>query len=379
MAIKAKPSFSLKDQLFNASTVGRLADHVKAAWARFRRDQFVASVLAGFPERELKDRITWMAANLEAYLPNTHARAREILLAALPEPLDPTRTDDDFGEFIWAVPAEFVAAYGCSEQHLDESLAFLHAATMRFSCENAIRPFLNQFPAATMAFVHRATHDRNYHVRRLASEGIRPLLPWAPRISIALPDIIAVLDELHADPTRYVTRSVANNLNDISKLEPNLVYAALSRWRDQHRQAPSELAWMTRHALRTLKKSHAPEALRFLGYSQRPKVVVRRQTAPRRIAVGETLDWSAQLQSEARQTLAMTLEVDFLKANGRHSAKVFSLADGNYARGEAISLSKRIAFRPMTTRTLYPGEHRVRLMVNGKPFDELQFELVESR
>jgi len=103
--------------------------------------------------------------------------------------------------------------------------------------------------------------DNNYHVRRLATEGIRPMLPCSVRVKLPLPEIISVLDLLHADPTRYVTRAVANNLNDISKLESDLVYACLQRRHDLRSQTPAELDWMTPHALRTLNKIYAPKAL----------------------------------------------------------------------------------------------------------------------
>ena len=101
----------------------------------------------------------------------------------MPEPLDPTRTDGDFGEFIWVVPGEYVARYGCAREHLDVALAFLRESTQRFSAENAIRPFLAAFPDETLAFVRACSGDANYHVRRLASEGTRPFLPWAPLLA----------------------------------------------------------------------------------------------------------------------------------------------------------------------------------------------------
>ena len=118
-----------------------------------------------------------MVDKLATHLPDEFPEALAILERALPEPLDPHKTDDDFGTFIWIVPGEYVARFGCSEPHLQASLSFLHEATKRCSSESAIRSFLNAFPEQTLDFVRACARDEHYHVRRLASEGIRPLLP----------------------------------------------------------------------------------------------------------------------------------------------------------------------------------------------------------
>ena len=109
----------------------------------------------------------------DAYLAPNFLEAVDVLGRALPSPLDPDREDDDFGEFIWVVPGEYVAAHGCIEEYLDTSRAFLREATMRFSSESAVRPFLKHFPEQTVAFLRDCAEDPNYHVRRWASEGIR--------------------------------------------------------------------------------------------------------------------------------------------------------------------------------------------------------------
>ena len=102
--------------------------------------------------------------------------------------------------------------------------------TKRFSAEAALRNFLNQFPKETLATALTWSKDKNYHVRRLASEGTRPNLPWAKKITYESKSMLPLLDILYADTTRYVTRSVANHLNDISKFDPGLVIRKLKRW-----------------------------------------------------------------------------------------------------------------------------------------------------
>ncbi|MEM9622476.1 MAG: DNA alkylation repair protein, partial [Pseudomonadota bacterium] len=365
----------LKDQLFNADTVAELSSAVKAAYPKFKQRAFDQEVLQAFPELELKARINCLVETLHKHLPDNFNQAVKILNKTMPPPLDPKLTDDDFGHFIWSVPAEYVARYGCSKQHLSTSLKFLREATMRFSAENAIRPFLRQFLKPTMAFIHECAEHNNYHVRRLASEGIRPLLPWAPRANVPVADIIEVLDRLYADPTRYVVRSVANTLNDIAKDEPQLVLDTLQRWRQNKQANTDELAWLTRHALRTLLKSDHPAALSLLGYADPPRFSVSKLKSSANLRVGEAYRWRCEFKSSVAQKLKINLRIHYLRANGTHSAKVFVVKDGEFAAGELLLIDKQQPFRPMTTRTLYPGTHYAELTVNGTVWKKRRFIL----
>ena len=375
MSIKAKPSFSLKDQLFNEQSVRGLSGQLKTVDPAFQARKFERTVLSRFPELELKQRIHWMVSSLEEFLPDDFQKSREILLQALPAPLDPNRTDDDFGEFIWVVPGEYVAKHGCRRDTLAESLDFLREATQRFSSEGAIRPFLQQFPDETMAFVRNCAVDGNYHVRRLASEGIRPFLPWAPRAIIPNEAIVEVLDLLHSDATRYVTRSVANTLNDITRLDDAIVLGALKRWRKLGRQQEAELTWMTRHALRTLLKEDHAAALTLMGYPTKPQFRLSGIQTSNLVRVGQAFEWRCSLRSLAPQQLKITLRIHFLKANGSHSSKVFAVKDGRFGKGDVLDIQKRLPFKPITTRVLYPGTHRAELLVNGVSRKTVSFEL----
>ena len=376
MSIRAKPTFSLKDSLFNLETVGQLGVALKSAYPDFDRRAFEREVVAAFPGLELKERISWMAVTLGNYLPNDFSGALVILQDALPPPLDPAKTDGDFGEFIWVVPGEYVARHGCTREHLADSLNFLREATKRVSSENAIRPFLISFPEETLAFIHACTGDDNYHVRRLASEGIRPFLPWAPRVKLPVADVITVLDKLHGDPTRYVTRSVANTLNDLSRINVSAVVRALKRWRSAEQQEAGELDWMTRHALRTLLRQDHPQALQLLGYTRTPRFRLSRLTTTEVVRVGENLRWQCRLTSEGDQKLKVTLRLHFLKGNGKHSAKTFAVFDGHFKKGETVDIDKRQPFKPITTRSLYPGTHYAELVVNGVASKRKAFELL---
>ena len=376
MAIKADSTFSLADELLNKQTLSLLSKGIAAALPGFRRAKFEKEILSRFPELELKERIKWIVTTLESHLPGNLRRALTVLGTALPEPLDPTRTDDDFGQYIWIVPGEYAARHGCNERHLARSLAFLRESTQRFSAEGAIRPFLKAFPAQTMAFVRECATDANYHVRRLASEGTRPLLPWAARVSLAPKQIVKVLDLLHRDPTRYVTRSVANALNDLSKQDAALVLATLKRWRKAKKQQLPELEWMTRHALRTLLKADHLPALELLGYTRSPALQIAEFEATQSVSIGESFECSFRLHSGKKQKLLIALRIHFLKASGKHAPKVFALKDVELKKGEELAVAKKQLFKPITTRVLYPGLHKAEVVANGKLLATTEFELV---
>tara|TARA_R110002072_G_scaffold1780_3_gene14631 strand:- start:30095 stop:31228 length:1134 start_codon:yes stop_codon:yes gene_type:complete len=375
MAIKAEVSFSLKDELFNQSTVTELAHALGKASPKFVKDRFIKGSLQAFPQLELKERIAHLVHMMAEQLPEDYPQSLRILEKALPAALDPKLEDDDFGRFIWVVPGEYVATYGCTKNRLKHSLKFLQYSTMRFSAENAIRPFLNEFPEATMTFVQKCAQSKNYHVRRLASEGIRPFLPWSPRVDLPVADVLSVLDQLHRDKTRYVTRSIANNLNDISKIAPELVLEQLKHWGRLGEQEPTELEWMTRHALRTLIKQDHKGALALLGYPVDPKVKLKQLDVPGSIRVGDALNFSFDLHSEVDQRLLIGFKLYYLKANGSHATKVFKVKDLAMVKGETTSCRKSQTFRPMTTRTLYPGEHKIEIVVNGRVIGRKKFLL----
>lgn len=375
MSIKAETGFSMKDALFNPESVALLSSSVKRAYPKFKKAEFEGQVLARFPDLELKQRINWLVESLYDHLPGKFLQATAILDRALPKPLDPDLTDNDFGEYIWVVPGEFVAKYGCTRQHLAHSLEFLKQSTRRFTAEGAIRPFLSQFMAETMDFVTECAGDENYHVRRLASEGIRPFLPWAERVLVPHDKVTAVLDLLYADPTRYVTRSVANTVNDLSKVDSELAVKTLRRWRRDGLQARSELDWMTRHGLRTLLKTGNPGALALLGFTKTPHIKISNLQTSSSVRVGEQLSCSFSLESSAPQKLLLLLKVFYLKANGSFGPKLFHIKTLETKAIQRDEISKNIQFKPMTTRVMYPGKHQLQILVNGQVMAERDFVL----
>ncbi|SFA72367.1 3-methyladenine DNA glycosylase AlkC [Poseidonocella pacifica] len=355
--------FSLKDHLFNEVSLAELAAEYSVL-PNFDADRFLAEVVPGLAERGLLERLEWIADAIERQLPKGFPALAEALEAAMPPPLDSARTDDDFGRFVHAVPGILAVRRGL-EEHRERALDLLHSATQRFSMEFYIRPFLNRWPAETLSRLTLWAEDENYHVRRLVSEGTRPKLPWAKGLTTDPRLPLPLLDRLHADPTRYVTRSVANHLNDLSKTLPEEVLAHLAQWRGAGLQEGRELDWMTRHALRTAVRRGEPDALAMLGYRADAEVDVMLHL-PTSARIGEALLLALDLTSPEDLPVLVDYRISFHRPNGRAGEKVFKMKEARLRAGEVLRMEKRHRLKgDATTFRLHPGPHRITIQVNG--------------
>lgn len=372
-----KEKFSLKDHLFNRDSISHLADLFVTVDPNFNKKKFRSEVVVKFPGLELKARIGWITEVLTKHLPTDPSEAMKIIVSALPPPLDPTNTDDDFGSFILAPLGEYVVRYGCTKKYLKQSLATLKQITMRFSMEDAMRAFLNNFPDETLACYDQWVIDKNYHVRRLVSESTRPSLPWSQKIGIDYKVPVKYLNKLHADKTRYVVRSVANHLNDISKKDTVLVVATLKRWHKQKTQNPLELDWLTRHALRTLVKQGNTDALALLGYTSHTAPVVSNFILPKKVKKGERLQFVFDVTSSISQNLLIDYVIDFVKQNGGTKPKVFKIKKIAALPHAIISVQKNHHLKAdATTFKLNAGIHSLTIQINGQKLATKQFEVV---
>lgn len=367
--------FSLKDALFNQQKVAYLAGLLATADARFDGVGFERDVMAELLSLELKQRIDLIARVLASYLPDDFDDAVSVILRALPPELDPLKTDDDFGDFIFAPFGEFVSTHGLG--HFERSMDAICALTKRFSMEFTLRHFLNAHETRVLAVLADWAVDENYHLRRLVSEGTRPRLPWGKKVGLAYGAPLPLLDQLYCDPTRYVTRSVANHLNDIAKLDASLVVDTLARWQREGRQEPKEMDWMIRHALRTLIKQGDPQAMALLGYVPDPPVSVSAVTVTTPvIAFGEAFEFEVTVRATAPAKLLVDYAIAFVKADGARKAKVFKLKQLALKAGETVVLRKRHRLKAdATTYRLYPGAHEVLVQINGVERGKGRFDL----
>jgi 3-methyladenine DNA glycosylase AlkC len=362
---------ALKD-MYNPAFFADLTAAVNAVYPAFDAEKFHVGIYdETWEDRPLKNRVRHIAMTLRGLLPDDYRSALDVLRAAAPHL-------SGYGFQLMFLP-DFVELYGMDDW--DASLPALETFTQLCSSEFAVRPFILHDSARMMDQMLHWTEHENHHVRRLATEGCRPRLPWAMALPVFKRDpapVLKVLECLKNDPSEYVRRSVANNLNDIAKDNPDTVIGTLRRWQTE----PGEgTEWITRHALRTLIKSGHMEALDLLGYQAGSGLTVRGfQLGADTIQVGESLSFAFEIASaaDAAQDLMIDYIVYFVKANGKRAPKVFKLAQRKINPGESLRIEKKHSFKPITTRVYYPGEHALALKINGQEFEGGVFILSQS-
>lgn len=346
----------------NASCLKRLAQAIKLAHPSFDQ-KALTSLQKQLAPLELKERVNLIAEALKEGLPQPPTSI-EILTSA-------AEKADLKGFDLWPF-TQYIELFGLD--HFEASMKALYLLTQRFTAEFAIRPFLVEHEKETLKVLEKWAEDPNHHVRRLASEGSRPRLPWGLRLTQFIQNpksTLVLLEKLKYDPELYVRKSVANHLNDISKDHPDLVIQTLKKWNEnvpaQHRE---HLQWITRRALRTLLKNGNSQALELIGVRPIEKLlaVSKLKIKNKKVKMNGTLEFSFDIQSKCKEPLK--LHVDYVihhrKANKSHSEKVFRLKTFELPAKSETTIQRRHAIKPITTRKYYSGEHWIEIQINGK-------------
>ncbi|MDQ3705899.1 MAG: DNA alkylation repair protein [Chloroflexota bacterium] len=360
--------------VFNPGNITALAQAIKQNWASFDEGSFLADILPRLDKLGFGERSALIRDALQKHLPDDFPEAVGILLRALgPELNGAPATFDAF--IVWPQCA-FVSK--CGKGHFDVSMNALYEMTKRLSAEADLRTFIEVDYERAMSILHQWCDDPNPDVRRLVSEGTRPRLPLTGRIRRFQDDprpVIALLDKLKADETDYVRRSVANNINDIAKDNPQIAVATLKRW-SKHKDP--RVQWVVRHAARTLIKHGEPEVLEMLGYSTAPQIAVSDVViSPTTIGRGGTIDFTFSITScsAATQKLMVDFVVYYNKANGKPAPKVFKLRDLSLPARKAVTVRKSFALKNTSGRTIYPGWHSIEIQINGRAYRRGEFEV----
>ena len=345
----------LKNIFFTPESLESLAANIQSVYSEFDKDRFLELVNdEEWESRELKEKMYHTTRSLHATLPSSYAEALSILEQIAP---------DVHGFEAMCLP-DYVEQYG--RHDWDLSLPALGHFSRYSSSEFAIRPFLVGDPERVMPYMLKWAEDKNPNLRRFASEGCRPRLPWAmalPAFKIDPSPILPVLEKLKDDESEYVRKSVANNLNDISKDHPELVLDICERWYGQS----DNTDWIVKHGCRTMLKAGDPRALLLFGFTDPVNVHIKSlQLDHQIISIGEVVHFSFDLLIDGGEPAKVRLEyvVDFQKARRKRSQKVFQISERIYPPG-SHSLSKKHSFQNMSTRTHYPGEHFIAIIVNG--------------
>jgi 3-methyladenine DNA glycosylase AlkC len=371
---------SLK-RFFSPSLVRRLAADLVRAHPAFPARPFVERATAGLARMGLLDRGRHIARALAECLPKTYPEAVAVLLRSLgPEHATDELVGAGMAPFFYLPHTLYVAEHGL--EHFDLSMQAQYELTKRFSAEGSIRPYIAKFPERTFAILRGWAGDPNAHVRRLVSEGTRLRLPWAQRVDWLdqHPErVLQLLELLKDDPSPMVRRSVANNLNDLGKIRPDLLARTCGAWL---KEAPPERRELVEHALRSAVKRGEPGALGLLGYGRKAAVSLERvRFVPARVAIGRRVAMSFRLRSTSRepQDLLVDVAVHFVKARGNSSRKVFKIDRITLPPRGAVDLTTSFSLAVHSTRVPNPGRHAVDVLLNGQVLRAGAFQVLAPR
>lgn len=362
----------MKDKFYNDKSVHELAFRIQAVYPLFQTDDFVSGIMdETWNELELKARMRRIAENLGKYLPADYEQALVIIdqvLAGYPE------GHNDFSLMYFP---DFVEVFGQDECHLDLSIAALERYTSSSSSEFAVRPFIITYEKRMMAQMAVWAENDNEHVRRLASEGCRPALPWGQALSCFKKDptpVLKVLEKLKADPSLYVRKSVANNLNDISKTHPDLVAKIAKEWYGKNEYTD----WIVKHGCRTLLKKGNRDVLAIFGFQNAASLSVEDFALNAlSVSIGDDIVFSFAVSVKEPIKVRLEYGIDYVKSNGKRNRKIFQISEISLKENQKKVYSKKHSFADASTRKHYSGMHSVTLIVNGAERGTLDFELTK--
>jgi 3-methyladenine DNA glycosylase AlkC len=353
--------------LYTPAYIKKLAGNIAAVAPEFAAADFVGAVLGrGWKALELKQRVRRISTSLGEHLPGEYPSQLATLMGIAP----------DHAGLLGLFLPDFVEVYG--QDNVERSIPALQHFTQFSSSEFAVRPFIVRYEDQMMPTLRAWANLGNEHVRRLASEGCRPRLPWGIALKRFIEDptpILPILERLRADPSEYVRRSVANNLNDIVKDHPDLVLDTARRWLGESPLTDQ----LVKHACRTLLKRGDQHALKLFGQHDVVPVKAQLTLAANTVSIGKNLGFFIVLRSAAATGARVEYAVDFVNKNGGTSRKVFKIGDRQLLPNTPLRIERQQRFTDFTTRKHYPGNHRIAILVNGVERAQKKFVVAASK
>ena len=359
----------MAEQLKNVYTknyIKNLALKIKEHNNNFEIDDFINSIFdKTWQELELKQRMRYIAITLDKYLPFSYEEQLKILKLV----------SKDFSSFEAMFFQDFVEVFGLDD--FEESMKALEVFTQDSSSEFAIRQFILKYEDKTMTQMKIWSQSSNEHLRRLSCEGCRPRLPWA----IALPKfkkdptkVFEIIELLKNDKSLYVKKSVANNLNDISKDNPHLVINFIKT----NLGVSKDLDWICKHASRTLLKKGDKEILKLFSFNKSNHVDIQNFSCDLNVKINDSLNFSFELVSQEEiGNVRIEYAIDYLKSNKNHNKKVFMISQ-NEIKLNSKKFIKKQSFKNMSTRKHYLGIHYISILINGEEIIKKEFLLNDT-
>jgi 3-methyladenine DNA glycosylase AlkC len=363
----------LKD-IYSPQFYKQFAQIVSEVLPSFDADLFARMIFVeDWNDKELKDRMKHTSAVLNRFFPKEFETTAQII----EEIVNKLRTNGikEKGIEFMFLP-DYIETFGID--YFEDSVKTMEFLTQFTSCEFAVRPFIIRYGERMLKQMFEWSKHENHHVRRLASEGSRPRLPWAmaiPELKKNPEPILPILENLKNDDSEYVRRSVANSLNDISKDNPEILVSIVHRWKSLSKNTDGIL----KHAARTLLKQGHSEILEHFGYRNSSEIRLSDfQVLNPKVKIGESLEFSFSVQNNSQQSELVRLEygIFYLRQNGTLSKKVFKISERVFQPDEKATICRKQSFRIITTRKFYAGQHLLSIIINGRELLKTEFELL---
>jgi len=353
-------------EMFNRGYYRKLGEAFQEAAPGFDTSKFVKDVTVDLDSLSLNQRMRNTSLVLHNYLPYTYSRNIAMMMEVI------QRMSKGYTALVFP---DYVSVYGLND--FNTSMKALKYFTSFGSSEFAIREFLKRDFIRTINVMYGWSEDTNIHVRRLASEGSRPRLPWSFKLDevIRNPKVtLPILENLKSDNELYVRKSVANHLNDISKDSPQYVFSVVKKW---DRQNPNT-SWIIKRGCRSLIKQGDGTSLALFNYSSQVSTRLEKfKLNSAAIKLNTSLQFGFDLVSTAasNQKLILHYRIHYRKRSGSLSPKVFSLKEITLHPGDRVRISKNQRFADLTTRKHFAGVHKLEILVNGKVAGSRKFTL----
>ena len=354
----------LKD-IYNQEFIFDLANNIKKFFHNFDKKLFIEQIFnQDWQKYSLKERMGHISNVINHNLSEDYQENIHIL-----KNVAQNVKKFQYNNLSLIIFADFIEKFGLDD--FETSIKALKFFTSFGSAEFAIRKFLLKYEKQTLEKILEFSLDQNYHVRRLASEGIRPRLPWGIALKKYQKNpaaILPILENLKNDENEYVRRSVANNLNDISKDNAEICLEITKKWQQENCNHK-----MIQHSLRTLLKSGNQKALELMGYNKISAKITNFKCL-KEIKIGDNLSFSFILNNEAKNNIRIEYAIYFLLKNGKFYRKIFQIKQGNFSK-DKFSFNKKHSFKKITTRKYYSGIHKIGIILNGKEIIKENFNL----
>lgn len=359
--------------VYNEKFYQKLSSFLSQTLEPFNANDFMQQIFTDeFSKLELKQRMSHTAQVMHNFLSSDYSSAVSTIIALIKTMREAGEKEKSI-EYMF-IP-EYISMYGMED--VETSIVAMENITQFTSCEFAVRPFIIRYEDRMIdQLISWSTHGNN-SVRRLASEGSRPRLPWAMALPAFKKDpspLLKILENLQNDPCEIVRRSVANNINDISKDNPQVAIEIAKSWLSINKQTDA----LVKHACRTLLKQSEPQVLELFGFDSRHFELSGFTVVTPEVQMGDSLEFtfSIKLTSAQPQLLRLEYAIYYMKSNGKLSRKVFKISERTIDNQLPYEFSRKQSFKAITTRKYYQGLHEVSVLVNGLESHCLPFQLV---